>query len=124
MRKKKNIFKLNALDRNSHTNAHIYLNERTVMNNMAACRDNIDERCIRFGEYICEKRATVRQTAAVFGMSKSTVHKDVSYRLKQISPQLWSQTKKILDGNKAERHIRGGMATKEKYKKIKSTRTP
>lgn len=65
------------------------------------------------------KRATVRQTAAVFGMSKSTVHKDVSYRLKQISPQLWSQTKKILDGNKAERHIRGGMATKEKYKKIK-----
>ena len=93
------------------------------MKNMAACRDNIDERCIKFGEYICEKRATVRQTATVFGMRKSTVHKDVSYRLKQISPQLWSDTKKILDDNKAERHIRGGLATKEKYKKIKAKQT-
>ena len=99
------------------------MNERTVMNDMASCRDNIEERCIRFGEYICEKRATGRQTAAVFGISKSTVHKDVSCRLKEISPQLWLQTKKILDDNKAERHIRGGMATKEKYQKIKTART-
>ena len=124
MQKKKNIlFKKQYKFWYPRSYRHIYLNERTVMKNMAACRDNIDERCIKFGEYICEKRATVRQTATVFGMSKSTVHKDVSYRLKQISPQLWSDTKKILDDNKAERHIRGGLATKEKYEKIKAKQT-
>ena len=88
--------------------------------NMASRRDNIEDRCIRLGVYICETKATLRATAAVFGISKSTVHKDVSGRLRNANPQLWAQTKEILDENKAERHIRGGLATKEKYQKLKT----
>ena len=66
--------------------------------------------------YIIENKATVRQTAKVFGISKSTVHKDVSERLKKINGILYSSVKKILEENKAERHIRGGEATRIKYK--------
>ncbi len=62
-----------------------------------------------------EANATVRQTAQKFGVSKSTVHKDVSERLIYINPSLASEVRKVLDVNKAERHIRGGLATKEKY---------
>ena len=65
--------------------------------------------------YIIEKNATVRQTAREFRVSKSTVHKDVTDRLMQINPVLARQVRKVLDVNKSERHIRGGMATKEKY---------
>ena len=65
--------------------------------------------------YIIENNATVRQTAKQFGISKSTVHKDVTERLLQINPTLAAEARKILDINKSERHIRGGMATKEKY---------
>ncbi len=65
--------------------------------------------------YIIESNATVRQTARRFGISKSTVHKDVTERLAQINPSLASQARKVLDVNKSERHIRGGLATKEKY---------
>lgn len=65
--------------------------------------------------YIIDHNATVRQTAKSFGVSKSTVHKDVTDRLAQINPTLAAQTRKVLDVNKSERHIRGGMATKEKY---------
>lgn len=75
----------------------------------------IEERAVEIANYIIEKNATVRQTAKAFGVSKSTVHKDVTERLIQINPTLASQARKVLDINKSERHIRGGMATKEKY---------
>ena len=65
--------------------------------------------------YIIENNATVRQTAKQFGISKSTVHKDVTDRLMQINPTLAKEARCVLDVNKSERHIRGGMATKEKY---------
>ena len=75
----------------------------------------IEERAIRTGQYIIETKATVRQAADKFGVSKSTVHKDVTSRLSKINPALASEARKVLDVNKRERHIRGGMATKEKY---------
>lgn len=75
----------------------------------------IEERANMVASYIIEHNATVRQTAKQFGISKSTVHKDVSERLASINPSLAVQVRKVLDINKAERHIRGGLATKEKY---------
>lgn len=78
-------------------------------------KDYIEERAINIANYIIESSATVRQTAKAFGVSKSTVHKDVTERMMQINPSLAAQARKILDINKSERHIRGGMATKEKY---------
>ena len=76
---------------------------------------NVEKRCIQLGHYIVETGATVRQTASVFGISKSTVHNDVTKRLSIINPLLCSEVKEVLDINKAQRHIRGGLATKEKY---------
>ena len=78
-------------------------------------KDYIEERVINVANYIIENNATVRQTAKCFGISKSTVHKDVSERLLYIQPALAKDVRKVLDVNKAERHIRGGMATREKY---------
>lgn len=78
-------------------------------------KDYIEERAIEIAYYIIENQATVRQTAKQFGVSKSTIHKDVTERLLQINPNLAKQARKILDQNKSERHIRGGMATREKY---------
>ena len=78
-------------------------------------KDYIEERAVEIAEYIIENSATVRQTAKKFGISKSTVHKDVTERLAQVNPSLAAETRKVLDINKSERHIRGGMATKEKY---------
>lgn len=78
-------------------------------------RDYIEQRAVEIAHYIIENNATVRQTAKKFGISKSTVHKDVTERLSQINPSLASSTRKVLDLNKSERHIRGGMATREKY---------
>lgn len=75
----------------------------------------IEERAIDIANYIIEHNATVRQTAKEFGVSKSTVHKDVAERLVQINPSLAKEARKVLDVNKSERHIRGGLATKEKY---------
>lgn len=75
----------------------------------------IEDRAIAIATYIIEEGATVRQAATKFGISKSTVHKDCADRLKQINPTLAKEVRKVLDVNKAERHIRGGMATKEKY---------
>ena len=75
----------------------------------------VEERAITLGEYILENKATVRAAAKEFHISKSTVHKDVAERLKHIEPQLYREVKKVLDVNKAQRHIRGGMATKRKY---------
>ncbi len=77
----------------------------------------IEARVIDFANYITENEATVRSTAKHFNISKSTVHKDVTQRLKHINLSLYAEVKKILDKNKAQRHIRGGMATKIKYQK-------
>ena len=80
---------------------------------------SIDERAIELAHYIIDSKDTVRGTAKKFGISKSTVHKDVSERLKKINPILAKEVRLILDENKAERPIRGGMATKLKYSHIK-----
>ncbi len=74
-----------------------------------------DTRCVLFGEYIANNKATVRACAKEFGISKSTVHKDVSVKLKKVNPGLYKQVKEVLEINKSERHIRGGQATKLKY---------
>lgn len=77
----------------------------------------VEERAAMLGEYIIENKATVRKTAKKFGISKSTVHKDVSQRLKTLNPAMYREVRQVLDMNKRERHIRGGMATKNKYLK-------
>ena len=82
---------------------------------------NIEERVIKEAEYIIKTGATVRETAKVFSYSKSTVHKDVSERLCCIDSKLFLKVRKVLDKNLAERHIRGGLATKNKYLKEKNT---
>lgn len=81
---------------------------------------NVEKRCIELGHYIVETKSTVRQAANVFGISKSTVHNDVTKRLSIINPLLCSEVKLVLDTNKAERHIRGGLATKKKYIDMKN----
>ena len=80
-------------------------------------RSHIEERAIVVAKYILEKNTTVRQTARTFGVSKSTIHKDVTERLEEINPTLAKEVKMVLEKNKSERHIRGGMATKLKYEK-------
>ena len=82
----------------------------------------VEARAIELGEYIVQSGATVRNAAKKFGISKSTVHKDVSDRLKYIDPQLHRQVKAVLDTNTAQRHIRGGMATKQKYSEARRKR--
>lgn len=76
----------------------------------------VEDRAIELAHYIASTNATVRLTAKKFGISKSTVHTDVTKRLKHINPALYHEVRKILDENKAQRHIRGGIATKQKYK--------
>ena len=78
-------------------------------------KEYIEERAIEIANYIIEEKATVRQTAKKFGISKSTVHKDDTERLLLINPSLAREARKVLDMNKSERHIRGGLATREKY---------
>jgi sporulation transcriptional regulator SpoIIID len=78
----------------------------------------IEERAVELANFIIKSNATVRQTAKKFGISKSTVHKDVTERLKKINPKLALEARRILEVNKSERHIRGGLATKEKYLSI------
>lgn len=75
----------------------------------------IEERAVEAANYIIDTRATIRQTADRMGISKSTVHKDITERLIRIRPMLAAQARVVLDANKAERHIRGGLATREKY---------
>ena len=81
--------------------------------------DTIERRACELAVYIIETGATVRAAAKHFGISKSTVHKDLSQRLPQYNRLLYRQVRKILDLNKAQRHIRGGLATKQKYAKAK-----
>jgi len=78
--------------------------------------DTIEERACRLAVYIIENGATVRMAASQFGISKSTVHKDLQQRLPQCNRSLYLQVREILDLNKSERHIRGGLATRKKYK--------
>ncbi len=80
---------------------------------------DIEERTINIGHYIIDKKATVRSAAKYFGVSKSTVHKDMTERLKKINSRLASEVRAVLDENKSERHLRGGMATRKKYKSEK-----
>jgi putative DeoR family transcriptional regulator, stage III sporulation protein D len=79
-------------------------------------KDYIEERAIELAGYIVEKNTTVRSAAKKYGISKSTVHKDVTERLEKIRPELANDVRKVLEENKAERHIRGGEATKAKYR--------
>jgi putative DeoR family transcriptional regulator (stage III sporulation protein D) len=80
-------------------------------------KDTIEERARELAVYMIETGATVRAAAKHFGVSKSTVHKDLSQRLPEYSASLYNQVRRILDENKAQRHIRGGIATREKYRK-------
>ena len=75
----------------------------------------IEERAMEIARYIIDNNTTVRQAAKHFGISKSTVHKDVTERLVQVNPSLAAEARKVIDVNKSERHIRGGLATREKY---------
>ena len=79
-------------------------------------KDYIEERVLELARYIIDTKSTVRGAANKFRVSKSTVHKDVTERLLEINPGLAHEVKKVLENNKAERHLRGGMATREKYK--------
>lgn len=78
-------------------------------------KEYIEQRAMEIARYIIDNNATVRQAAKQFGVSKSTVHKDITDRLIQINPLLAEDARLVLDVNKSERHIRGGLATKEKY---------
>lgn len=80
-------------------------------------KGNVEERAVKLGEYIIEKKTTVRDSARVFGISKSTVHKDLTARLPRLNPGLYKEVRAVLDLNKEERHLRGGEATRRKYLK-------
>ena len=79
-------------------------------------KGNMEERAERLAQYIIENRTAVRAAAQKFGISKSTVHKDISERLPQFNRVLYQQVKEVLEVNKAQRHIRGGIATRKKYR--------
>lgn len=79
-------------------------------------KDYIEERVLEVAKYIIDSKSTIRRTAKQFGVSKSTIHKDITERLPKINPQIANKAKEILEYNKAERHIRGGKATKMKYR--------
>jgi putative DeoR family transcriptional regulator (stage III sporulation protein D) len=81
-------------------------------------KDYIEDRVLEVARYIIDSKATIRRTAKVFGVSKSTIHKDMTERLPIINPQIANEAKTILDLNKSERHIRGGRATRMKYKAV------
>ncbi len=84
----------------------------------------MERRAVRFAEYILEKGATVRACAEHFGASKSTVHKDVSERLREADPPLYAKVRAVLEKNLRERHIRGGESTRRKYLQAKQRRDP
>ncbi len=85
-----------------------------------AVNSNVEKRCIEIGNYIKNTGATVRKAGSVFGISKSTVHIDVTKRLYEIDRELYNDVEKVLQENKAQRHIRGGIATKKKYNALKN----
>lgn len=83
----------------------------------------LQKRVLKVSEYIIETGCTIRTAAKVFGISRSTIHKDISERLPKISPTLYRKTKLVLEKNKSERHLRGGLATKLKYLSLKNERS-
>ncbi len=93
----------------------IYLSQETRWG-VLRVKGNMEERAVALAQYIIENRATVRGAATRFGISKSTVHKDLSERLPEFNRALYLQAKAVLEENKAQRHIRGGIATRRKYK--------
>ena len=90
--------------------------ENIIIGGVVSIKGNLEQRACDLAVYIIENRATVRDAAGKFGISKSTVHKDISERLPQFNRSLYLQVKEVLDENKAQRHIRGGLATRRKYK--------
>ena len=84
-------------------------------------KDYIEERVLELAYYILESKSTVRKAAKKYNVSKSTVHKDITERLEDLNPSLAQEVHSILDKNKAERHIRGGLATKEKYMRLQKS---
>ena len=90
--------------------------EQQVAGSERVLKGNMEERAERLAQYIIENQTTVRAAARKFGISKSTVHKDISERLPQFNRGLYLQVKQVLDVNKAQRHIRGGIATRKKYR--------
>ena len=91
--------------------------EKYRLGSLSEC---LEKRAVLLAQYMIEHKATVRQTAAVFGVSKSTVHKDVTEKLRHEDRELYNAVKKVLERNKSERHLRGGEATKQKYLAEKS----
>lgn len=87
---------------------------------MKQCGESNQERCITLGLYIVENNATVRAAARQFGISKSTVHQDITTKLEKTNLTLYNEVKAVLNKNKLERHIRGGEATKKKYRELKA----
>lgn len=85
---------------------------------------SLDDRSVLLGEYLLAQHGTVRSTAKAFGLSKSTVHKDLSQRLPQVNRALSQQVQRLLDQNREERHIRGGLATREKYRRLSAGLPP
>lgn len=85
---------------------------------MKQCSESNQERCVILGKYIVENNATVRCAARQFGISKSTVHQDITVKLEKANKALYDEVKAVLDKNKQERHIRGGEATKKKYQEL------
>ncbi|MCM1164900.1 MAG: sporulation transcriptional regulator SpoIIID [Lachnospiraceae bacterium] len=85
---------------------------------MKQCNDSNRERCVILGKFIVENNATVRAAARQFGISKSTVHQDITVKLEKANKALYEEVKSVLDKNKQERHIRGGEATKKKYREL------
>jgi len=101
------------------------MRENTIRSNSGprkGLRREDAERCVRLAEYLIENQATVRATASYFGISKSTVHKDIAEKLPHVNAALYEAAHRILALNKAQRHIRGGLATKTKYQKIREKR--
>ncbi len=115
-----NLFNYNhrPSPRNKTRSAPIYITKKHLGVSALSTIPKDSERPVILGEYIIEHKATVRQAASEFGISKSTVHKDVSERLKKVRPSLYKEVRVILDINKQERHIRGGEATKQKYREL------
>ncbi len=89
---------------------------------MKQCNDSSQERCVILGKFIVENNATVRAAARQFGISKSTVHQDITVKLEKANKALYEEVKSVLDKNKQERHIRGGEATKKKYRELSKTK--
>ena len=95
------------------------MREHTVDGWKTSALTDEKDRCIRLAEHLIENRSTVRATAKHFGISKSTVHKDIAEKLPHVNAALYKEAKAVLEQNKAERHLRGGQATKVKYRTIR-----